>query len=96
VQADRVPTDVETSAVLRASENYGSARLRVFTLPNGQFFVIMDMAGFVWGDERSAREWIELRETLLARLGPECAGVLRYAGELQLPEDQDVQVGDHT
>jgi hypothetical protein len=62
---------------------YGSARLRVFDLPNGQFFVIMDRAGFLDAPGR-VEEWQQLRQLVMSRLGPECVGFLRFAGEVGL------------
>ncbi len=75
------------------ADNYGSGRLRFCVLPNGQFFVVLDRTGFIGGDERASADWREGRDVLLSRLGPECAGVLRFARDLSLPQDQKVHLG---
>jgi hypothetical protein len=65
---------------------YGSARLRVLNLPNGQFLLIMDRAGFVAVEPDKMEEWLILRNLTLSRMGPECVGFFRFAGECEISE----------
>lgn len=65
---------------------YGCARLRVWHLPNGQFAIVMDQAGRIADDYGRTLEWAQLHERVMGRAGPECVGLLRFAGTVELDE----------
>jgi hypothetical protein len=68
------------------TDEYGAARLRVLPLPNRQFLLVMDRAGSVASDPDRMEEWLILRNLTLSRLGPECVGFFRFAGDCDIPD----------
>lgn len=65
------------------TEKVGGGRLRVAHLPNGQFMLILDRAGWI-SDQLSREDAFAGVRQVLERLGPECAGVWRFADELDI------------
>lgn len=63
---------------------WGSARLRKVALPGEQYLLVLDRAGLFEGDEVRRQDAIAGTKIVLDRVGPQCAGVWRFAGELTL------------